>query len=301
MKHSLQTIVDNFIGDLGVVPIVSTEIEFFLIGDKARELASYDLDALFSSVIKSLHSLDIKTSEIEKEVGNGQFEINLLHSKDVCQIAEQTLSLRKIISDKAKLYDLAASFLAKPSKDSDVGNGLHIHISLEDVKGNNVFADADNSMLNFAIGGLLEYMLSSIFLLAKNKDNYARFAPHINLDTEQRRLRCSTTNAPMNVSWGGNNRTTAIRIPDCATDIRQKHIEYRVPSASSDPYMALAIILLSIKYGIENKIVPLLPKIYGNAFDEQYELPKFPRNLKEAEDVFSDSRLEEMLQFYKII
>lgn len=53
---------------------------------------------------------------------------------------------------------------------------------------------------------------------------------------------------------GGNNRTTAIRIPTSTIDSQTRHIEHRIPGADSDPYLVISAILAGVHYGLKNKI-----------------------------------------------
>ena len=77
--------------------------------------------------------------------------------------------------------------------------------------------------------------------------------------------------SPINISWGYDNRTTAIRIPKSENENRR--IEFRVPPANINPDIVILKVLEAIKYGIENRLNPPEP-IYGNAFDKQYQLKR---------------------------
>ena len=91
--------------------------------------------------------------------------------------------------------------------------------------------------------------------------------------------------APINISWGGNNRTTAIRVPDSKPEFRR--IELRVPSANASLEKVIAFILIGALHGLKNENL-YYERIYGNAFDEQYALQLLPKDLKEAENIFHE-------------
>ena len=82
--------------------------------------------------------------------------------------------------------------------------------------------------------------------------------------------------APTHVCYGGNNRTVAIRIPDSIP----KRLEHRVSAASADPAIIIYTILASIEKGLSRQInTDGYKKIFGNAFDNQYDLEKILPNL----------------------
>ena len=97
---------------------------------------------------------------------------------------------------------------------------------------------------------------------------------------------------PSSVSWGVNNRTTAIRITPRERGARR--IEHRLSSANADLEKVISAIFASIHIGIKEKIIPQEP-IYGNAFDEQYTAEKLPQSLEEAQVLFMQGR------FYKLL
>jgi len=94
--------------------------------------------------------------------------------------------------------------------------------------------------------------------------------------------------APTTIISGGNNRTTIIRIPDSKPPFRR--IEYRLPPASTDPSLAVQILLLSVQHGLKNQLNPP-DRTYGLAHDTQYQLPQLPSNLTEAQAIFENGKI----------
>ncbi len=89
--------------------------------------------------------------------------------------------------------------------------------------------------------------------------------------------------APTHISFGGNNRTVAIRMPDS----RPHRLEHRLSSPSIEPYIAIYAILKSILLGLDNPdIINKIPKTFGNAFDDQYNLVALPKSRQEALSLF---------------
>ena len=150
--------------------------------------------------------------------------------------------------------------MAKPFA-GEVGNGMHVHFSLLDEEGINVF-DNGSSMgspiLKQAIAGCLATMADSMAIFAPNINSYRRMVPG-----------CY---APLAPNWGYENRTTAIRIP--GGDQRAMRIEHRVAGADANPYLTVAAMLAGALYGIEHKLEPTEP-VEGDAGDVVPELPHF--------------------------
>jgi glutamine synthetase len=140
--------------------------------------------------------------------------------------------------------------MAKPYLES-AGSGLHLHISLLDDKGRNVFdggkAPASETLLH-AMGGILDLLPDSMAILAPNPNSYRRFRPNIFV--------------PVSRSWGYENRSTTIRIPIGGGAARR--IEHRMAGADANPYLVLATALAGLHHGITNKIDPG-PPCPGNA------------------------------------
>ena len=120
----------------------------------------------------------------------------------------------------------AATFMSKTYGDR-AGSGFHVHFSLLDRNGVNVFDDgteAGSDIMRYAVAGLLAAMPESTLL----------FAPHMN---SYRRLRPGS-HAPSAVAWGYENRTAAIRIP--GGSLKARRIEHRVAGSDANPYLVLA-------------------------------------------------------------
>jgi glutamine synthetase len=146
------------------------------------------------------------------------------------------------------------------------GSAMHIHQSVIDLNtNNNIFTNTDGSAspLFFQyIAGLQKYIPKAMPL----------FAPYVN---SYRRL-TRNMSAPINVSWGFDNRTCGIRIPNSSPEARR--IENRVPGVDVNPYLALATTLACGYLGITEGLSPSEP-IADNAWETD---PDFPRNLEYA-------------------
>jgi glutamine synthetase len=263
-------------------PEIGAEIEFYL--NPVSTINSTDSALLNEQV---LHMLGEKLeTAIEKEKGHNQYEITIPHQKDLQLLISNIYYQRKIIDDVTKRFAYHADFSAKPKLD-DYGSGMHYHITLHNIKsGCNVFASdnsADNSdiMQKLSLQSHHPYSLSKDRLSKKLEENSHLMKVISGIlhnisnvcywffgDDHTEYLRFAKARgfmAPTNISWGGNNRTTAIRVPE----IGVRRVEFRIPSPNVPTERVLLFLLWSIVDGLrKERYLPL--RIYGNAYDEQY-------------------------------
>ncbi len=204
-----------------------------------------DFEQIMEDIINTCNQQGIETGAISSEMGAGQFEINFNHHVDVLRAADETCLFKRTVIEVAKKHGMMASFIAKPLMQQP-GNGLHMHISVVDNKGINIFADGNKPhqrLLN-AIGGLLDTMPAAMSFWAPNINSYRRFVGGNNC-------------APVSLTWGNENRTVAFRIP-LAKDGAWR-VENRVPGADANPYLAMAATLAGIWHGMQQKLDPGKP------------------------------------------
>lgn len=281
--------------ELGLTPVVATELEFYLVDPEADSavppISPYTGKRLDSDAILSLDELEdfgeffrdvyaqcreqnVPADTAVAENGVGQFEINLLHTSDVLKAADDAVLFKRIVKGVARKHKLVATFMAKPYGTRS-GNGFHVHFSLNDSSGTNVFndgTDTGSEVMHHAVGGLLKGMAETTLL----------FAPHFN---SYRRLR-PDTHAPNAIAWGYENRTTAVRIPGGSPKARR--IEHRVAGADANPYLVIAGILGAALVGIQDEIRPPKP-FTGRAYSER--LPKLPADWASAVNAFEDGEM----------
>lgn len=264
------TVNNKLLADFGLQAFTASEIEFYLFGSHEKDLTSFWGDVRHDCI-----AAEIPIFNLEKERGHEQFEVSLKPCLPE-KTARDTSLIKNIIERAAKWNDMCADFSAKPLAD-DFGSGLHIHVHLENEAGVNQYAKNDvqiSDILKYSLGGLLLWLPDTMPIFAPNEASYNRFV--------------AGSNGPLTVSWGANNRTTALRLPD--SDPNNKRIEHRVAGADADPARVIAVILMAIHYGINNKILPN-QQIYGDARLESYLLKRFPVCLAEAKKLMQHSIL----------
>jgi glutamine synthetase len=267
-RAALERVLGRF-ADLGLVPVTALELEFFLIdpgrlehrapqppldprsGTRENAVSVFGLDDLdryegFLSVLsEAARRQRVPLSAASKEYAAGQFEANLKHQQDARLAADHAVFLKQIVKEAARASGFEATFMAKPYLER-VGSGLHIHLSILDKDGRNVFAGAGghgSELLGHTIGGLQALMPESMAIFAPSQNSYRRFQPDMF--------------APVNRSWGFNNRSAGMRIP--AGPDESRRIEHRVAGADANPYLALAAVLAGAHHGLLKKLDPGAP------------------------------------------
>ena len=288
-RHALAAVLARY-ERRGLTPVVATEMEFYLIDDSGRQLrapvsprsgkrrlgaetlAMRQLDAFdvfFTQLYDACEAMDVPANTAISEAGIGQFEIDLAHQPDALKAADDAWLFKLALRGLARRHGFAASFMAKPYPDY-AGNGMHMHFSVLDRDGRNVFDDGTaqgSDALRQAVAGCLRALPASTLVFAPHYNSYDRLVPG--------------AHAPTGIGWGYENRTTAIRIPSGPGAGRR--IEHRVSGGDANPYLLLAIVLGAALTGIEDALAPP-PPVEGNAYDR--DLPQTPALWAEAIDRF---------------
>lgn len=275
-RHALDGVLARY-AQRGWQVIAATELEFYLVelrdgvplapmrpggsrrlsGAEINDLATLDaFDAFFTDLYDGCDAMDIPAQTAISEAGVGQFEVNLNHA-DAMRCADDTWLFKALVKGLARKHGLAASFMAK-LREEDAGNGMHVHFSVVDASGQNVFddgSDTGSATLRHAVAGCLEAMADSTLIFAPHANSYDRLVPG--------------AHAPTSICWAYENRTAAIRIPGGAPQARR--IEHRVAGGDINPYLMLATILGAALNGIEDTAKPPA-LITGNAYDQ--DLPQ---------------------------
>jgi glutamine synthetase len=272
----------------GLTPVAALELEFYLLplsaGIASAEAApttihgratpgahTYGIEALagFDAVLHDIEATckaqRIPTHATIKEAAAGQFEINLDHRADALLAADDAVRLKRVVKEVARRHAYAATFMAKPLPHL-AGSGMHVHVSLEDSSGVNVFAAGSANgaaELRYAVGGLTATMAEAMAIFAPGLNSFRRFQ--------------SGRHAPMAATWGFENRTTAVRIP--MGQPRAIRVEHRVSGADANAYLVLAAVLAGIEHGLAQCIEPAAP-VVGNAYDSN--AADLPRSWPEA-------------------
>ena len=223
-----------------------------------------DLDSvsdILTEIAATCAEQEIPTGAALAEYGPNQWEVNLRHVADARLACDQAIRFKRAVKGVALRNGLEATFMAKPYADM-AGSGMHIHVSVLDGAGQNIFASADafgNDALKQAIAGLLATMADGMAIFAPNANSYRRMKPEAYV--------------PMHATWGHNNRGVAVRVPVSGPDDRR--LEHRVAGADANPYLVAAAVLAGMLHGIERKLAA--PEaVTGNAYSQRLHAPRLP-------------------------
>ncbi|MDT3402080.1 glutamine synthetase family protein [Mucilaginibacter terrae] len=239
----------------------------------------------YFDLINLLEEFGIPIEGLHTETGPGVYEAAIIHDH-VVAAADKAALLKNAIKEIASKHGIVATFMAKWSHNLPGCSG-HVHQSLWDMnKTTNLFyneADEHNmsDLMKHYLAGQL-YCLPHIIPM---------YAPTIN---SYKRL-VEGAWAPTTITWGIDNRTTALRVLNHSHDYTR--LETRIPGADSNPYLALSAALASGLYGIKHKLPLTLPPVDGNGYNYKsngsiaanlYEAATTMKNSAVAKELFGD-------------
>lgn len=294
-RHLLGNVLGQFTR-LGLTPVVAIEYEFYLIDSQRdsngqpqpprgpltgrREFRTQinsmadvnEYSPLLAEIDRVCRLQDVPTTSALAEYGPGQYEVNLAHSPDSIRVCDQALRFKRAVKSVARAHGCEATFLPKPYRDM-AGSGLHVHVSLLDAGGRNIFAAAnplESAPLRHVIAGTLTTLADGMAICAPGPNSYRRFR--------------TEAYVPLHPTWSINNRGSAIRVP--ASDADNLRIEHRLAGADANPYLVLAWILAGMLRGLERKLEP--PAVLtGNAYKQEGD--PLPTNWAAAVERFAAS------------
>lgn len=212
-----------------------------------------DLDRqrpLMDAIQQACVEQDLPIDAYVSEAAPGQYEVNLKH-RDPLSAADDAVMLKRLITQIARKQGTDVTFMAKPFADHP-GNGLHVHVSLQS-KTDAVFGDPDtgNQKLYHAVQGLLATMEDAQIGFVHTFNGFRRMQPG--------------SYAPASLSWGENNRSVAIRLPEAEPQARR--VEHRLAGADANPYIVTALVLAGMLKGMDDAIDPP-PAVEANAYTD---------------------------------
>lgn len=227
----------------------------------------FDLCLQFNIPIEGLHT----------ETGPGVYEAAIIYN-DIIESADRAALFKTAVKEIAHEHGIIPTFMAKWS-DEYPGCGGHIHQSLLDKDGVNVFYDKDtkNNMspiMESYIAGVLHCLPQFLPMYAPTTNSFKRLV--------------EGAWAPTTLTWGIDNRTVAVRaLPGSDKSTR---IELRVPGSDVNPYLAMSASLASGLYGIKNNLKLDVKETIGNGY-ENLSNGSLPKSLREATALMRESKI----------
>ncbi len=289
----------------GLNPVVAVELEFYLV-DRERTAAGeaqpprspltgrrefrtqinsmIDLDSvspILREIVDTCRAQDVPGGTALSEYGPSQWEVNLRHVADAQLACDHAIRLKRIVKGVALRHGMEATFMAKPYREM-AGSGTHVHVSLLDGDGANVFASegtTDQPLLRQAAAGLIATMPDAMAVFAPNANSFRRLRPE--------------SYVPMHATWAYNNRGVAVRVP--LSGAADRRLEHRVAGADVNPYLLTAVVLGGILHGLEHGLEPP-PPVDGNAYTQPTDAAPLPADWPTAIERFRASGvMREML------
>src|SRR6185312_622864 len=200
-RHALARQVEILAG-MGLHPAAAFELEFFLLandrdgdgkvqparavldGRQSAKTEVYSVDhlhgmePLFSDIYAAARVQGIPAETVISEYAPGQYELTLNYRPDIMRAADDLVMLKRLVRTQARRHGVTACFMAKPIE-KYAGSGMHLHVSLLDDAGVNVFSEKHEGewapvLLN-ALGGLAATMAESMLIFAPHANSWRRF------------------------------------------------------------------------------------------------------------------------------
>lgn len=245
---------------------IGIELEFYLTNKDDSQIAD---SAIITNFISNLSALTSKF-KIEPEQGVGQIEIKTEEANsDILQLCNDIEEIKSIAENLSKEDNLKANFGSRPYA-QDCPSSLQFNISLHQENGDNVINTKDDLFKNI-ISTLLDNTNNLLEILAPTTQDYLRFSKEYN----KKIFSLGKYTAPTNLSFGNDNRTCAIRYKPSKYGYK---IEYRVASSMADPYLSFAGIIFYLAKIFDEMQFNDYEEIYGNAFDDKYDLKDIAKN-----------------------
>lgn len=284
----------------GYIMNIGPEVEYFYFQDEHGTVpldngGYFDLTSLDNAsdlrreTILTLEKMGIPVEYSHHEGAPSQHEIDLRFN-DALSMADAVMTYKMVVKEVAMKHGVFASFMPKPM-DGCAGNGMHVHQSLFDFDGNNLFFDANdpdgNNLSDLAkhyMAGLLKYAPEFCLVTNQYVNSYKRIASHVE--------------APAFISWATKNRSTLLRIPMYKPDKDIAcRVEVRCPDPAANPYLAFAVMLAAGLKGIEDELPLPEPTEGVDLFSltpdelEERGIKMLPDNLGKAIELFEKSEL----------
>jgi glutamine synthetase len=250
--------------DMGFSFFTGPELEFFLFKMENgniktsvnKNVETHDTGQYFDLVldlgydirremIEALQAMDIEVETSHHEVAPGQHEIDFKYG-DALTTADRVMTLKYTLKAIAQKHGIHATFMPKPITGVN-GNGMHVHQSLFDLKGEkNLFFDSNDkyklSMTAYHfLAGQMEHVKAMCAFLNPTVNSYKRLVPGYEASTY--------------ICWAQINRSALIRVPRYSPGKETStRLEIRCPDPSANPYLAFAVLLKAGLDGIKNKM-----------------------------------------------
>ena len=252
-------------------PPVPPSVEMISHGYNAlSDTRNDEVQGIMSLIQENIQGMGLPIATLEGEWGPGQVEVTFA-PMPALRAADAALLFRTTVKQLCRRQGLHATFMAVPQVPSVYPSGWHLHQSLVDANGENVFVPETGTGLSVLgmnyVGGLLDHAAGTSLLTTPTVNGYKRQRPD--------------SFAPMNVSWALENRGAMLRIiGDCYSSASR--VENRVGEPTANPYLYMASQIIAGRDGMAKKTDPGEPVVASYTSDR----PILPTNILEAIEAF---------------
>ncbi|MEZ4742645.1 MAG: glutamine synthetase family protein [Bdellovibrionota bacterium] len=283
---------------MGYKPRVGCEFEWFNFDETPASLAQKDFSTVtpltpgmygysllrsgmrrdfFNDLIDMMEDYEIPLEGLHTETGPGVYEAAICNS-DALEAADRAILFKAGVKEIAHLHGIVASFMARWNA-SLPGCSGHIHQSIEDGQGKNLFFDSGdkyNMSATFRsyLAGQIKFLPELTLMLAPTVNSYKRLVEGYW--------------APTRANWSIDNRTCALRV--IATKESATRVEVRVPGADMNPYLGVAATLAAGLSGVKNHLTLGQEMVTGSGYKDE-KSQKLPTNMLDAIKMFRESEL----------
>lgn len=229
------------------------------------ELRYDELDPLMEQLRAALQGLGLPLRTLEVEFGPSQIELTFGPGEGLAP-ADQLILVRSAVKQVCRRGGYVASFMSRPKLPHVVSSGWHLHQSVLDAAGHNLFMNDAAPLSSFGqkwLGGLLTNAGASCAFTTPTINGYRRYRPY--------------TNAPTRAGWAADNRGAMIRVLGGPGDTATR-LENRAGEPGANPYLAIAAQIASGLHGVESSLDPGAMSVAP--YDD--DRPLLPRSLPEA-------------------
>jgi glutamine synthetase len=276
-------------GQPGAVP----EVELIHQGyNHLTELRLDRIEPITDILRRQSLALGLDLGSVELEFGPSQVEFVFRPAQGI-KSADDMILFRSAVKQICRRHGYHATFMCRPSFPNAMSSGWHLHQSLADTQGRNVFAPDESAQLLSRLG---RHYLAG--LLAGAAEAVAFTTPTIN---GYKRYRANSL-APDRIVWGSDNRGAMLRVV-AGTSPAATRIENRIGEPAANPYLYLASQVATGLAGVAAAVEPPPPT------DAPYEAaaPTLPTSLGAALGALADGHIlraafgTEFIEYYSMI
>lgn len=301
-RYMLRKTVEELAED-GFEVQVKPEFEFHILNEETLE--PFDrgqyIDGrigyadMVGEVAEAMREYDFEVEKVHHEAAPGQYEVEPLPYDDPLEAADESIFIKEMIKRKVRENGAYATFMPKPVS-GDAGNGLHVHLCLFKDSEHLFSSEEINEEAAGFIAGMLKHAKALSAVVSPTINSYKRLVPGYE--------------APVYISWGGENRSVLIRIPGYGSSEQKKgRVEYRAGDATANIYLMLNSLIRAGMRGMDESLDPgknIKEDLFDKCEEEIQEMGigLLPSNLKEALDELEKDEvirnsLEESYEYYK--